>query len=281
MSFTGQFNFGNPITRKNILDSVDDSAVIPVGLQNTNAGNTFGIKVGDLKSQFIPSYTNCNINIGEEALNSVSLGNNNVAIGCAPLKDNSSSTHCIAIGTDSARLSEGGSDCIFLGYKAGYKNTDNGNIGIGHETMSENTITGIRNIAIGAISLKKLADGEYNIGIGSNALGDLTTGDSNICISNQAGDSITTGDSNICIGKFSGVGITVLSNNICIGESTNAGGFKESIILGKDAVATGNNQFVVGSSTTNVGSIVTAPATQTAYWNVRINGTAYKILLAV
>ena len=51
-------------------------------------------------------------------------------------------------------------------------------------------------------------------------------------------------------------------------------------MLGKDATATGNNQFVVGSTGTVAGAVTPAVNTSTQYWNVVINGVAQKILLA-
>ena len=50
--------------------------------------------------------------------------------------------------------------------------------------------------------------------------------------------------------------------------------------MGRGAAATGNNQFVVGSSSYNNGYVGTAVYSSTRYWNVIINGVAEKILLA-
>jgi hypothetical protein len=44
-------------------------------------------------------------------------------------------------------------------------------------------------------------------------------------------------------------------------------------------LATGNNQAVFGSAGTNAGAVTTEAVTSDATWSVRINGTAYKILL--
>jgi hypothetical protein len=50
--------------------------------------------------------------------------------------------------------------------------------------------------------------------------------------------------------------------------------------LGYDAIATANNQFVVGSVGTVAGTVATATPAQTKVWNVVINGVAQQILLA-
>jgi hypothetical protein len=67
-------------------------------------------------------------------------------------------------------------------------------------------------------------------------------------------------------------------NTTAVGENAQTT-FNGSVILGKDAAATGNNQFVVGSSGTNAGAVTTEVVVSDTTWSVRINGTAYKILL--
>ena len=46
-----------------------------------------------------------------------------------------------------------------------------------------------------------------------------------------------------------------------------------------NAVSTADNQFVVGSASVNAGAIATEVVVSDTTWSVRINGTAYKILL--
>jgi hypothetical protein len=52
------------------------------------------------------------------------------------------------------------------------------------------------------------------------------------------------------------------------------------VVLGSSAIATAANQFVVGSSSVNAGTVTTESLSSTKTWSVIINGTAYKILLA-
>jgi len=63
------------------------------------------------------------------------------------------------------------------------------------------------------------------------------------------------------------------------GYNTQSGNFSGSVILGASATATGNNQFVVGSSGTNAGAVDTAAVTPTKRWKVKINGVDYYIAL--
>ena len=54
----------------------------------------------------------------------------------------------------------------------------------------------------------------------------------------------------------------------------------DNIAIGRSATATASNQFVVGSAAYPAGSVVVGANVSSQYWNVIINGTAYKILLA-
>jgi len=70
------------------------------------------------------------------------------------------------------------------------------------------------------------------------------------------------------------------SNNTAIGIDTLSGNFSTSVILGRGATATADNQFVIGATSYNAGSVATESNSSTRVWNVIINGVARKILLA-
>jgi hypothetical protein len=69
-------------------------------------------------------------------------------------------------------------------------------------------------------------------------------------------------------------------SNTALGSGTVSGNFTGSLILGRDATATANNQAVFGSSGTNAGSVAAEVNASANVWNVVINGVARKILLA-
>jgi len=69
------------------------------------------------------------------------------------------------------------------------------------------------------------------------------------------------------------------ANNVAIGKDTATGNFSSSVILGRLATATANNQFVVGSATYNAGAVDTAAVAPTKRWKVKINGVDYYIAL--
>jgi hypothetical protein len=85
---------------------------------------------------------------------------------------------------------------------------------------------------------------------------------------------------NTAVGLSSLSGNTTGSNNTSVGQGTSSGNFSGSLILGVSATATANNQAVFGSAAVNAGSVVVGANVSSQYWNVIINGTAYKILLA-
>ena len=92
--------------------------------------------------------------------------------------------------------------------------------------------------------------------------------------------SNTTGYNNIALGESALSYNTTGLHNIAFGARAQSGNFSYSVILGKDATATANNQFVVGAQYTNVGTVAAASYTSTKYWEVMINGVLEKILLA-
>jgi len=70
------------------------------------------------------------------------------------------------------------------------------------------------------------------------------------------------------------------NNNSVLGYAVDTGGFNASVILGRGATATADNQFVVGTATLNAGTVTAEVNASANVWNVRINGVARKILLA-
>jgi hypothetical protein len=165
---------------------------------------------------------------------------------------------------------------------------------LGNLALNSNT-TGIRNVAIGQNALSNNTTGSFNIAIGRNALNVNTTNSNNTAVGNDAlanaqadgntaiGSSAlqsATGSNNTAVGFGSLDTNTTGERNTAIGQGSSSGNFSGSVILGRLATATANNQFVVGSSTTNAGSVTTEVNTSTQVWNVVINGVARKILLA-
>jgi hypothetical protein len=136
------------------------------------------------------------------------------------------------------------------------------------------------NTAFGNGALTSNTSGSFNTAIGREALTSNTTGSSNTAIGREALRFNTGGSNNTAIGRSALSANTTGTGNTAIGEGTVSGNFSNSVILGRAATATASNQFVVGSSTINAGSVVTESNSSTKVWNVIINGVAQKILLA-
>jgi hypothetical protein len=92
--------------------------------------------------------------------------------------------------------------------------------------------------------------------------------------------SNTTGSFNTALGLSSLQANTTGSSNSAVGISTQSGNFSGSVIIGRDATATADNQFVTGSVAYPAGAVTVTAAPQAKVWNVVINGVAQQILLA-
>lgn len=245
-------NFISWIKGNRVVNTVDASkTLIPVGLKDPKRDDGYipgAISVQDLASSFSPSLydTDDNTFIGRNVFNSIV--NNNKAGNTA-------------IGTNALQNTIGQQ-----------------NIGIGVDTLINNTI-GFQNIAIGNNNLLFNTTGENNIGLGLVTMLFNTTGINNIAIGTGSLFNNTTGRDNIAIGVSTGNGNINGQYNIMIGADIDNQNFSRCVILGKQAQATANNQFVVGSVGTPVGAIATEALTPTRSWAVRINGVNYKIPL--
>jgi hypothetical protein len=128
--------------------------------------------------------------------------------------------------------------------------------------------------------MNSLTTGGCNTAIGCSGLRLATTGTFNNTMGYKSLYGLTTGCGNIALGRSAISDVTSASNNVAIGNNTVSGNFSNSVILGKNATATANNQFVVGSTGYNVGAVTTETVSSTRTWSVVINGVARKILLA-
>jgi len=257
----------NPVVNFDMLSykaTLTDGTVVektPV-LSNNIVTNRITLNTGGLEfpesltdNQFIGYNSGLNItsgtkntSLGEGALSNVTGGNNNIGIGPNALVNVTNAQGCIGIG-----------------YGTLANNTsDQYNIAIGD--TSATVLSGARNVVLGAFSGGGI-DGDNNIAIGTQTANNIE-GDNNVILGYRAVYMTTNGPA---------------SNNTVLGANAEIGNLNNGcIILGHMATASGfgNNQFVVGSTTTNAGSVVTETNTSSKVWNVVINGVAHKILLA-
>ena len=226
--------------------------------------------------------------IGFRAAQFTTTGHENMALGFAALQWNITGSHNHAIG-NGALIYQTTDDSVGNGFLAlagvnGINNTAMGTVagwGGGNGFPGSPPVgIGTGNTAIGAGAIYDLTDGNQNTAVGQEALGALTNGSENVGIGFAAAGQNAASFGNIAIGSRAMYTSIIGDRNTVIGHFAQATDFSESVVLGAFASATGSNQFVVGSSTANAGTIVTETNTSTKVWNVVINGVAVKILLA-
>jgi len=90
----------------------------------------------------------------------------------------------------------------------------------------------------------------------------------------------STGGGNVAIGYSALSDHTTGSYNTALGFNVQTSNYSGSVILGANAYSTADNQFVVGSTSYNAGTVTTETSGSTQTWSVIINGVPQKILLA-
>jgi len=140
---------------------------------------------------------------GEDALFSLTSGDNNTGVGFHALFSNGAagaedrqgggmhSDNNTGVGWIALQNNTGGRANTAIGANTMPNNTDgDANIAVGVYALRDNS-TGTRNTAVGTESLKKNISGFDNIGVGYEAGKNITTGSFNVCIGNPGVDSDT------------------------------------------------------------------------------------------
>lgn len=175
-------------------------------------------------------------------------------------------------GVASLQVTDDGS---VFNYGKGSINTNN----IFGRNAFQNNTTGVQNSSFGWESLFYNSTSGYNSAFGARALY-TNTGVQNSAFGAYALYSTSSGANNVAVGMSALELNSTGSSNSALGHSTSSGNFSGSVILGREATATANNQFVVGSTAYNAGAVnSTTDVPATFLWSVRINGTNYKILM--
>ena len=148
--------------------------------------------------------------------------------------------------------------------------TGHSNTGYGYQTLAAHT-SGMHNTAFGTDTLVKQTSGDFNTAIGSHVLNNNLTGIYNTGVGGNAMYNATgsyntgvglqslytaTGDYNTSIGNDAGRYNNAGTNNTWIGYNTNPSVITDShnycTIIGYNAVATGDNQIVLGTASETV-----------------------------
>jgi hypothetical protein len=216
-----------------------------------------------------------NTAIGANALGSNTSGNNNTANGYFALQSNGTGSNNTALGRSALRFNTVSNNTA-VGYEAVFTNTSGtGVTAIGYQALRLST--GNDNTAVGYQAGLNITTGTQNTALGSGALAGAA-GARNTGLGYAALTS-NTGAFNTAVGRQALSNNTTAGSNTAIGENCQSGNFSGSVILGKDAIATAANQFVVGSTGTNAGAVTTEVIVPDTTWTVRINGANYKIAM--
>jgi hypothetical protein len=195
----------------------------------------------------------------------------NTSFGDGALKSNTSGANNTIVGRNASDAST----------------TAQSNVAIGSEALGATT-TGSSNVAIGYDAQSSLTTGSSNVAIGATAHKFATTAANNVIIGNGAGSDNVSGQLNVCIGGNVVTGSTMFGTavgfNTFVGEGSVAlGAFSTAdsggIAIGCNIVV-GAGEIGIGSSSYPAGTVASQVNTSTKYWQVTINGTVQKILLA-
>ena len=218
-----------------------------------------------------------NVGVGYRALFRYTTGSSNVAIGGSAMFDLTTGSTNVAVGSSAAYNLTTASDNVAIGALAMYtQQTGIRNVAIGKDAL-RTADGGLGNIAVGVNAWRSATTGSYNVGMGDYVGYYMTTGSGNVGIGYRTNFTNTAGNYNVAVGYSALNTASTGSYNVALGYAADSGGFSESVILGRSAAATASNQFVVGSSSYNVGAVTTETITADKTWTVKINGTDYKI----
>nr|MCU0340295.1 hypothetical protein [Spirosomataceae bacterium] len=159
---------------------------------------------------------------------------NNLVIGKRNLLDPNTHERNIAIGVDV--LKKNGQGSTINGYQAF------GNIGIGHSTLTNNTL-GYNNIGIGQGAIGSNLSGYSNIAVGPSALAANESGSNNIALGDRAA-VYTKGNNNIGLGPASLENLSIGDGNIGLGSGALRGfsmstenSFSHNVGIGQGALS--------------------------------------------
>lgn len=278
---------GIPVVEKNsaqinsatgIFTMADIAQSVSISIPNNVTGSGTANKVSKFTSANVIGDGLLNDDGASIWYNGPSLNDTRLAYGKAALSQGGG-TYNTAIGFESQLSNVSGIYNTSLGFRT-LKNltTGSNNVAVG-EFALQDVVASFHNIGIGYTAGWKIQSGNSNVAIGRACLQSNVIGDDNIGIG-QAALQVTTSSYNVGIGGQSLNTNTTGQGNSALGYLTNSGNFSHSVILGREATASADNQFVVGSTTYNAGSVVTQTNTSSKYWEVVINGSVEKVLLA-
>jgi hypothetical protein len=177
-----------------LKDNTVGAGNVGVGAYALQVNISGGLNTAVGNATLFANTANYNTAVGAQALNANTTANSNTAVGYQAGYSNTTATRVTAIGMQAGYSGTTGSNySTYVGYKAGYFTTGQGNVFIG-DNVGEGVTTGSANTFIGA----------------------------NNAVTGSAGQAMTTGSKNTIIGAYTGnqggLDIRTASNRIVISD---------------------------------------------------------------
>lgn len=245
---------------------------LTIGSNNTVLGHSAGaalISINEntlMGAQALLAATNSTrtVIIGYQCAMTLTGGDDIVAVGHQAMMNAAGATNdgCVAIGaeamlngrtnTSSTNSSIGIGVQALLGNVTPANNTGDHNIGIGYRALAS-CAGGGSNIAVGNGAADNMTSANRNIAIGVDTANGVSTGSDSVYIGHNCGQIPANGSSNVLIGSGTDTNGSADSNTIALG--LNAVGRSATIVLGTSAIATANNQCIIGGTGTSITSV--------------------------
>lgn len=184
---------------------------------------------------------NGNTALGDRSLRDNLIGNRNTAIGIYGLANNITGQDNVSLGGNALQQTIHSSNNTAIGYGAMHFFKDEKNSKPGDENGSRNTAIGTQAMQDGKNSnfstfvgsyAGRYVQGDHNVGLGASSLYNLVKGEKNVGIGGNTNNKVINGSDNVAIGYIAGPD----------------GDYKNTVSIGSNAHANGNNQIQIGSS---------------------------------
>ncbi len=253
------YNAGTLITSSGSITAIGSQAMGAAPATTSSSVTAVGFKAGN--GGAAAGFTSC-VLIGDScAGGSLATMVTSVGIGSSCLANTTGASQTVVGYQSGTALTSGASNTFMGAFSGTAATTALQNVGIGHSSLRGMTTAATSNTAIGMNTGQSGATGAVT----------LTTGAGNTFLGYQAAGNSATCANSIALGRDSVTHIATGTTNITDGPSIAVGSAAFPVGFRGDGVL-----YPTASTST-----VTPPATVAGFWQVYINGTAYKLALYV
>ncbi|MFN3757363.1 MAG: tail fiber domain-containing protein [Flavobacterium sp.] len=188
------------------------------------------------------------------------IGATSTSFGVSALAANTGANNT-AFGTNALAANNSPADNTAMGHNALAANTLNSGAGNLNTAVGSSSLAalngGARNTAVGALALRGVNTNASldNVAVGHNSLQGSGTIDQTVAIGSNALSGSGTGSTrSVAVGFNAGNNISLSIDNVIIGSNTRGFGStaRNQIVVGYDAVASGDNQVTLGNGSINL-----------------------------